>query len=189
MNAYIIDGTADASIPVTGVLEKTLASKKWETEKLVVRDASVYPCMVCNGCSERTIGECMVRDDGFDIARHFTLCDLFIMVTEVTFGGYSSLAKRAFERTLPNILPYFTIYKRELHHKLRYPKRPALLFLGYLPEHDEEQEELFSLLAERNARNYMTSQGSHVFVGNPVEQDIAAVLNKEITRLTGGKGK
>ena len=187
MYAYIIDGLKSPVIPVTDMLREVLTGKSWSTETLTVREASVRPCVGCGGCSERTVGECTVKDDGSEIAAHVARCRLFVLISDVTFGGYSSLAKRALERTLPNILPYFTMFQGELHHKLRYENRPPMLFLGVLPQSDECQESLFSRLAERNGINFMTRNTSLVFTPESDAGEMKSRLERAVEELTEGQ--
>jgi len=185
MHAYMIDGTCKKRELSSETIAAVLKNNGWNTRMLTVRNASVLPCTACNGCSERRIGECVIQDDGAEIAEHAATSDLFIILSEVTFGGLSSLAKRAFERTLPNILPYFTMYRKELHHVLRYPRRPHMLFLGWLPEPDEQQEILFHRFTERSAVNFMTTHKTVVFHGCHIQEQLEEV-SREIYQLSGG---
>ncbi len=97
---------------------------------------------------------------------------LFAFVTGIRFGGYPSAAKRALERTLPVVHPSFTRYQGEMHHRLRYPRRPFMLFVGWQPEEDSEARALYHRLAERNATNYQTNHRALVVEGEPDQDEL-----------------
>jgi len=187
MYAYIIDGLKEPHSLVTGCLSDMLSNRSWTSETLTVRETSLHPCIGCGGCSERTVGECTVKDDGSEIAAHVARCRLFVLISDVTFGGYSSLAKRALERTLPNILPFFTMFQGELHHRLRYENRPPMLFLGVLPQPDKRQESLFASLAERNGINFMARNVSLIFTPESDAGEMKSRLERAVEELTEGQ--
>ena len=77
---------------------------------------------------------------------------MLVWLTPVTFGGYSSELKKALDRLIPILLPYFKAYKGQIHHQMRYDKYPTLLVIGTEPL-KEEYEEIFLALTERNVLN------------------------------------
>ena len=80
--------------------------------------------------------------------------DVLVLLTPVTFGGYSSEIKKAMDRSICMVSPFFRRVDGEVHHKLRYRRYPALAAVGVLHEPDEEQERIFGTLVERNALNF-----------------------------------
>ncbi len=141
--------------------------------------AKIGACRVCNACAFRTPGECVVRDDGRDIPRLMAQSDLFAFVSGIRFGGYPAAAKRVFERTLPNVHPLFMMYRGEMHHRLRYPRRPFMLFVGWQPSADPEARLLYTRLTERNAINFQTDHRTVVLEGDLT----AAALDRELMAL------
>jgi multimeric flavodoxin WrbA len=90
--------------------------------------------------------------------------DLQVWITPVTFGGYAPALKKALDRFIPNILPFFTTRRGESHHPLRYQKRRGLIVLGNMPAADPESEGIFHHLVGRNALNLdSVLTASHVF--------------------------
>jgi multimeric flavodoxin WrbA len=89
--------------------------------------------------------------------------DVVVLVTPVTFGGYCAALKKAVDRVLPILSPFFMKIRGEVHHKPRYKKYPALIGVGILPRRDEESEALFSRIIERHATN-AHSPWHHAFV-------------------------
>ncbi len=51
------------------------------------------------------------------------------------------------------LLPFFTKIDGEVHHKARYKHLPSLIGIGILPGPEEESEQIFAKLVERNAIN------------------------------------
>lgn len=156
MRALVLDGSreGDARAPaVRRALLDELARRGWQAEALELRRLDVAPCVGCFGCWVRTPGLCVMDDAGRDVARRAALCDLMVFLTRVTFGGYSSELKKAVDRLIPNISPFFTKVRGEVHHKLRYEGAPRLLAVGLLPGPDAEAEGIFRSLVSRNAVN------------------------------------
>ncbi|MHA2001037.1 MAG: hypothetical protein ACTSVU_02975 [Promethearchaeota archaeon] len=54
-----------------------------------------------------------------------------IYFTPITFGGYSSTLKKALDRQICILSPYFRKVNGEIHHKKRYNKYPSLIGIGY----------------------------------------------------------
>lgn len=160
MRALVLDGSreGDARAPaVRQALLEELARRGWQVEALELRRLDVAPCVGCFGCWVRTPGLCVIDDAGRDVARRAARCDLMALLTRVTFGGYSSELKKAVDRLIPNISPFFTKVRGEVHHKLRYEGAPRLLAVGLLPGPDAgpvaEAEGIFRTLVSRNALN------------------------------------
>ncbi len=156
MRATIFDGSrtddkflADINALITG----ELSSNGWETESLTLREMKITHCVGCFQCATTTPGLCRFNDDGRTVAKKFIQSDLVIFLSPVTFGGYSSQLKRALDRMICLISPFFTKIKGETHHRKRYDKYPRLLGLGVLPGEDEQSERIFTTLLERNAIN------------------------------------
>jgi len=178
-----LNGSGVAGDPpdrISEVLEQAMGSEGWAVRRMDVHSALIRPCLACGACSFRRPGECVIVDDGRDIPRLMAQSRLFAFVTGIRFGGYPATAKRALERTLPVVHPYFTRYQGEMHHRLRYPHRPFMLFVGWQPEPDPETRSLYHRLAERNATNYQARHRALVVEGEPdrgeLEQELTALL-------------
>ena len=120
----------------------------FELDALVIK-----PCQGCFACWLKHPGTCALRDDQEQVLRAMAVGDLWVWITPVTFGGYSPALKRSLDRSIPNILPFFTTRQGESHHPLRYAKRRGLIVLGTLPAADLESERIFHDLVRRNALN------------------------------------
>ena len=87
------------------------------------------------------------------MARSLARADVIVYFTPVTFGGVSSELKKALDRMIPNISPFFAKVEGETHHQKRYAQPASLIGLGVLPAPDREAEALFKTLVEDNATN------------------------------------
>jgi multimeric flavodoxin WrbA len=102
-------------------------------------------CIGCFGCWLKTPGVCVIKDDdGRRYLERFVASDLMIIITRIPFGSYSPAIKRALDRGIPSLLPYFRIFRGEMHHVQRYPRGKRILHLPYGDYCDEE----FSTFAE-----------------------------------------
>ncbi len=135
------------------ILTAELAYRGWEVEGALLRELQIADCSGCYTCWIATPGICRVDDAGRDLARKAALCELLVFLTPVTFGGYSSELKKAVDRLLPNILPFFEKVGGEIHHARRYTENPRLLVVGMTTTRDDERDAIFRKLVERNATN------------------------------------
>jgi multimeric flavodoxin WrbA len=155
MKAVIFNGTREDN-PVIDAIEtsliKLLTEKGWEVESIILREKRIAGCLGCFGCWVKTPGICVIDDYGREATKKIVQSNLMIWLTPVTFGGYSSELKKALDRSIPILLPYFESFKGQIHHKMRYGKYPKLLVIGTDPL-NIEQEETFLALTERNVLN------------------------------------
>jgi multimeric flavodoxin WrbA len=155
MNAVILDGSLQND-EIYDNIRSSIAQElgnNWTVESFVLRDMKIAHCMGCFGCWVKTPGMCVMKDDSAKIDKAVVNSDLLIFLTPITFGGYSSELKKALDRIICIVSPFFTTINGETHHKPRYAKHPKLIGIGILPERDDESEQIFSELIHRNAVN------------------------------------
>ena len=156
MKAVIFDGAKEGDLTIKAI-EKSIADQLtengWEVEPIELRNTQIAACLGCFGCWVKTPGTCVINDDGRETTRKAIQSDLMVWLTPVTFGGYSSELKKALDRIIPILLPYFQSYQGQIHHKMRYQKYPKLLVIG-VQESGVDYEETFMALAERNSINF-----------------------------------
>lgn len=170
MRAFILDGAraaAEHPADLAAALATVLAARGYTVETVAVRDARIAPCAACGGCGFRTPGECVIDDDGRTVARLAVQADLWAIVTAVAFGGPSAMAKKALERTLPDVHPLFERRGGEMHHRLRYPRPPFMLFLGWQETADDGDAAVFADFAARHALNWGAAHRALVVPGRP----------------------
>jgi multimeric flavodoxin WrbA len=125
----------------------------WEMKAFPLAAMDIQPCRGCFSCWVKTPGRCIIRDDEEQILAATAASDRVIWLTPVTFGGYAPELKKALDRIIPILLPFFTTVRGETHHPLRTPRPRRLLAIGTLKGPDAESEAVFRRLVGRNALN------------------------------------
>jgi multimeric flavodoxin WrbA len=156
VKALILDGTRSKESFLEDVhqtLARGLAAAGCEVASMTLRDLEIHHCVGCFGCWVQTPGECTIDDSARAVARSFITSDVVVFFTPVTFGGYSAELKKALDRIICVVSPFFDRIDGEVHHKPRYRRYPRLLAVGIQPRPDRESEEIFTTLVARNAIN------------------------------------
>jgi multimeric flavodoxin WrbA len=156
VRAVVLDGSfpgdADAKL-VRDCLMAELKAKDWMVDLEPLAELEVGACKGCFACWTYSAGECIIDDNGRKTAEDLARSDLWVYITPVTFGGYSSLLKRGLDRLIPIQLPFFKKFDGEVHHPNRYGKEWDILAFGLMDHLDQEGEECFRELVHRNALN------------------------------------
>lgn len=77
---------------------------------------AVHHCVGCFGCWFKTPGRCVINDRASDFAKLMSQHDEVIVISRLTFGGFSPDVKAVFDRSIGFILPFFRIVNGEMHH-------------------------------------------------------------------------
>ncbi len=183
--ALLLDGgrdDGDETRDTAALAVELLGADGWRVTHLALREIEIAPCFGCFGCWVRTPGVCVIDDAGRDVARRMVQSDLLVYLTPLTFGGYSSELKKAVDRLIPNILPFFQSIDGEVHHVKRYERYPRLVAIGVAPSGpvDPEDEELFETLVHRNAINYRAPSAAACVIA---ASDDDAVRRDRIARV------
>jgi hypothetical protein len=134
-------------------LSKALGEEDWEIDILELGDMEIAGCMGCFRCWIETPGICVTDDISREIARKMISSDLLIYLTPIVFGGYSYHLKKAVDRMISVMLPFFVKVNGEIHHGKRYDRYPSLTGIGIIDYHSEPEERTFRELVARNAMN------------------------------------
>jgi multimeric flavodoxin WrbA len=185
--------TGDETLePVEEALLALLREERTEIRGYQMRDVPLAHCQGCFECWTTTPGLCKTEGDaGREIASALIKSDLVVILTPITFGGYSSEIKKAMDRVICLVLPFFRRVGGEVHHSQRYPSYPALAAVGVLPAPDEEQARIFRTLVGRNALN-MDSPATAVCVMEvgtppPILRDRLAADLEPVLAHVGGR--
>jgi len=166
------------------VAHHTLQASGHNLKTYDLSQLTIAPCLGCFGCWIKTPGECIIHDDGRLIAKELMQNDVVVFFTPIVFGGYSSELKKALDRFIPNILPFFRIHQNEIHHVPRYSCYPDLIFLGTLTEKDQSLEHTFYQLNQRNVLNmYPTYFSSTVIYEHQTDDEIKKHLEKVLKEV------
>jgi len=125
----------------------------WTVTALELDGMAIKSCRGCFACWLKHPGTCAIKDDEESVIKAMAASDVQVWVTPVTFGGYSPALKKALDRSIPNILPFFIKVRGEVHHPQRYATRRSFLAFGTLASPDAEAERIFHNLVQRNALN------------------------------------
>jgi multimeric flavodoxin WrbA len=187
MNVTLLNGApagdnfADA---VAAALAGARPAAEWAVAAWTLRDEQIAPCIGCFECWTKTPGLCRIKDAGRDVARSVIQSDLTIFLTPITFGGYASELKKALDRIICLISPFFTQIDGEVHHHARYARYPRLLGVGVLPAPQPAQEQIFHTLIERNAINLHAPARHSAIVYRSQEPAIAVAALRPILSAT-----
>jgi multimeric flavodoxin WrbA len=186
LKAVIFDGSKDGDLVINKIeaeLKEQLSKVGWEVEILELSKLKIAECTSCFGCWIRTPGICAINDDGRETTKKYVQSDLAIWISPVTFGGYSYELKKALDRIIPSIMPYFEPYRGQIHHGARYKKYPKLLVIG-VQEPGSKNEETFLALAQRNALNFRPpATASGVFNRDQNQELISAFVAEKLEML------
>lgn len=180
MRALILNGALagdTALAEIEQALDSALAGRGWDVQRVRLRDVMIAYCQGCFDCWVKTPGVCQTRDGARDVTRALVRSDLLVLLSPVTFGGYSSELKKALDRSIGIVLPFFTRIHGDVHHAARYARYPALLVIGVTDEPSTEEERVFAALVARNAINFHAPMHSVAFVqrDEPPERMRAAI--------------
>lgn len=175
------DGRGAVCRKIKDAVAEEARSRGWAVAAFDLDLMAIEPCRGCFACWVKHPGICAIKDDQETVLRAMAVSDVQVWVTPVTFGGYGPALKRALDRAIPNILPFFIRVDGEVHHPQRYEKRRSFLVIGALPSPDAEAERIFHHLARRNALNFGgVVTESAVFYKDAVEDMISARLRERL---------
>jgi len=165
------------------VLTDKLSAKGWELDFVDLAEARLTNCIGCFECWIKTPGQCRFGDFGSELAGRVIHSDLFLIVSQIRFGSYSSDVQRAWERMLPLLNPLFEKVNGETHHAHRYDRYPSLAALGVLDGADGKSEEIFRKRVKRNSINLFSPSCSVTIVGS---QGTSGHVEKAVGDLIAG---
>jgi len=133
-------------------IAKRIATKLEGGSELLPSEPDIHACVGCFGCWLKTPGECVIDDKGREYAKAVRAHRDVAIISRLTYGGYSPSVKAALDRSIGNMLPYFSMRNGEMHHRLRYPpNRFACYFYG--EDISDRQMAIARRLVKANAIN------------------------------------
>jgi multimeric flavodoxin WrbA len=175
LNGVSRDGRGETCRKIADVVANVSKSKGWNVTAFDLDGLNIKPCRGCFACWLKHPGTCAIEDDEEPILKAMAESDAQAWITPVTFGGYGPALKNALDRFIPNILPFFTKRRGEIHHPQRYDQPTRLLAFGALPSPDAEAERIFHDLVRRNALNLDTIMTeSRIFYDGITENALSA---------------
>jgi multimeric flavodoxin WrbA len=139
---------------VAAAVTAMMKARGWGVKAFALAGMNILPCRGCFSCWVKTPGICVIKDDDQEpILRAWAEADLIAMLTPITFGGYAPELKKALDRIIPVLSPFFIKIHGETHHPQRYPRPRRLLAIGTQKQEDTDSEGVFRHLVARNALN------------------------------------
>jgi len=187
MNILILNGApANRRGATVRAIVRTITdeaqAKGWTTAAFDLDGLDIKPCPGCFSCWLKHPGICAIKDDEEPILRAYSSTDVIVWTTPVTFGGYGPTLKKALDRSIPNLLPFFIKTGGEIHHPQRYPRRRSFLVFGTLDAPDSDAEQTFHRLVKRNALNLNTVMtASRVFVEGSASTEWSGTVRELLT--------
>lgn len=179
MDIVILDGSA-ANHPVSQQLRQLAAARGLSVSHFSLAGINLAPCTGDFECWTRTPGVCRTRDEAQEILRAVREAALVVFLSPVVFGGYSGDLKKAVDRLLGLIHPFFNERDGLTRHRPRYPDYPPMLFLGISDRADDETSATFREYAGGNAINLLASRYVCRIVSPQAErwrEELAAALD------------
>lgn len=138
---------ADGSYEKIGEkLKDKLLYNKMEVDYISLENVNVEPCLNCGGCTYKTYGKCVIRDDGDWIYPKLIRSDLQIYVTPITFGGYSFKTKRVLDKCALIMDRHYMVDNKELVKAGMLDKRFKMILVGVNQDTVEAENEAFHKL-------------------------------------------
>jgi hypothetical protein len=187
MKATLLNGAlpGDSFVDAAAAsLQNALQAEGWTVTAWTLREEKIAYCLGCFECWTKTPGLCRIDDAGRRVPASIIGSDLTIYLTPITFGGYSSELKKAVDRIICLISPFFKRIDGEVHHRTRYARYPDLLGVGVLPAPHPDQEQIFHTLVGRNAINLHAPRHSSVVLYRSQEPAAAATAVRSTLNIT-----
>ena len=122
-------------------------------DRVIDADGKYAPCQGCFHCWTRHPAECGMKDKLRQVCRVIGQADELTIVTKNLYGEYSAAMKNVLDRSIGTSTPFSTYRGRQMHHTLRYGKKPGLFRVIVYGDVSEAEKETFRFRAERNAVN------------------------------------
>jgi multimeric flavodoxin WrbA len=97
---------------------------------------------------------CVINDAGSEIVRAANDSDIWILLTPITYGGYSWHLKKLLDRLIVILFSVFIKIKGEVHLRRRNNKKSGVVVFGSADSDNEELEGMFIGLVRHNAINF-----------------------------------
>ena len=159
MKITILNGSPEISPFDTylSTLKGMLESKGHDVTQLDLRDLELRYCTGCFGCWVKDPGECLFEDESIAVRRAVIHSDYTLWAAPLRMGFPSALLKKAMDKFLPLIHPYFEVDHGEAHHRPRYDRYPRLgLLVGAESDTDAADMEIVSGIFTRTSINFKT---------------------------------
>jgi multimeric flavodoxin WrbA len=184
MKITILNGSPEISPFDTylSTIKGMLESKGHDVTQLDLRDLELRYCTGCFGCWVKDPGECLFEDESIAVRRAVIHSDFTLWAAPLRMGFPSALLKKAMDKFLPLIHPYFEVVHGEAHHRPRYDRYPRLgLLVGPESDTDAADMEIVSAVFTRTSINFKTRLEFALTTDTPADVTAGRILNDPVT--------
>lgn len=182
MRVVILDGFEEENI-IGAILKKMFEEKDKEFSYFKLKDINILPCRSCGACAYKSPGKCIFEDDMANIIRAFAKSDVMIMLTPISFGGYSSQLKKALDKFVAVGVPLYMVKDDHMLHPMRYNSK-LIIGIGTVLKDVKGVENNFRTLVERNGLNMQCTQKTLIFKPSDdirkIKHEIEGALRGEV---------
>lgn len=139
-----------------------------EHTEIFSTNPKVHHCIGCFGCWIKTPGACVISERCSTIPCTLAASEEMVIISRMTYGGYSVSMKAVLDRSIPYLLPYFRIVNGEMHHVIRYDNPFQLTVHFYNEDLEDAECKLARQLVAGNAIN-MGAGGHQVCFHKSIE--------------------
>ncbi len=150
-------------------LYQAFTSRGIEADYVQLKDVTVKPCVGCNGCTYKTYGKCVVRDDGDWIYGKILRSQAVLVVSPILFGGYTVKTKRVLDKLGLIMDRHYFVVQGELTKGGLTDRQFKLFALGVQEDADPEEAEAFKSLVHET--NVITRGGGKAYTTGPSLSD------------------
>lgn len=157
MHVLILNGAAHGDLELRAFVDRehnALERRGLEVLRHDLADEALAYCRGCFECWVKTPGLCRTYDGANDISSQFIQSSVVLMISPIAFGGYGPELKKALDRNIGLMSPYFQKVAGETQHRQRYARYPALVGVGFQAKRDAEETAVFRALFARHALHF-----------------------------------
>jgi hypothetical protein len=156
--ATVVLSGASAELPAIQTLLSLISRILEQSGETSVRvfDLAATPLAYCQGefdCWVKTQGVCRAHDAEQEIVRAVHDADRLVIVDAATFGGCSYTVKRAVDRLICRISPFFDTRLGLTHHEPRYARMPSPHAVGWQATPSQATADTWRAVADANGVN------------------------------------
>jgi multimeric flavodoxin WrbA len=163
-------------------LYQAFLSKGVQADYVPLNDVTVKPCAGCNGCTYKTYGKCVVRDDGDWIYGKILRSDAVFVVSPILFGGYTVRTKRVLDKFGLLMDRHYYVAGGEMTKGGWKDRQFKLFALGIQEEDDPMEAEAFKNLVHET--NVIVRGGGKAYTTGPsLPNELALEIVREVAKV------
>lgn len=159
-------------------LYDTLCKQNIDVQYISIGNVDVKPCYNCGGCTNKTYGKCIIRDDGDNIYPKLLKATTWVIVSPIMWGTYSFQTKRVLDKVALIGDRHYYVNKKELVKKMQ-GNMKKYFAIGLKEDCSLEEKEVFTSLIRENIR-IMSVAGDAFVLKEDLSQESILQIAKEV---------